>query len=333
MLTNTAESSRVPMRICFIALILSFVSYSHAAVQESKLALGNGFLSYISNQQELAAQHPSITRAIVVVHGSECNAETYFNTISRLVALEGQSEHTLIIAPHFKTPTKGGAPLEGEYVWGDEGWLRGDAPLNGVGPSSFEMMDALMKTVADAETFPNMKGMVLTGHSAGGQFTQKYALANQVENEVKNVRLRYIVLNPGSYVYLNQDRPDPNSSSGFSIPASSSCIYNDYKYGLDHLNAYLSRVAKQVLIEQYLNRDVTYLLGSADTNTDPTEVDEDCPAVLQGRFRYERGLNFKSYLDHEFTGHRHHLVTVPNVGHSEYGMYLSPEGHASLFPH
>lgn len=315
------------MKFLFTLAFLFVATVHSASSQELKLNAGGQFLSYFGSQ-DLNSSNELITHAIIVVHGSDCNAGTYFNTISSITSAQNKKDSTLVIAPHFKTPSKGGAVLPGEFLWKDEAWLQGDLPITALGPSSFDLIDLMINSLLNTKNFPNLKAITLTGHSAGGQLTQRFAVSSQIENQHPNIHFQYIVLNPGSYVYLNEYRPDAKNISGFSVPTPPTC---SYKYGLNNLNEYFSRISKSSLIDQFLKRDVTYLLGQSDTNTDPEEVDQSCPAALQGGYRYERGLNFKSFLDHFYPTHHHRLVSVPNIGHTESGMYRSPMALNLLF--
>jgi hypothetical protein len=128
-------------------------------------------------------------------------------------------------------------------------------------------------------------------------------------------------------VYLTSRRP-------FLI--SRNCPYNDYKYGLQHLNHYLSdrfvtspSNENSNPIQTYLNKKIFYLTGELDIET--AELDNSCEALAQGRTRHERALAFKQQLDLEFSLNQHQIVNVPKVGHTQYGMYHSPEVMAVLF--
>jgi len=72
-----------------------------------------------------------------------------------------------------------------------------------------------------------------------------------------------------------------------------------------------------------------YFIGEADQLTD--ELDDDCEAQAQGNFRFERGINFTKSLNTYFPSNQHHLFTAPGIGHTEWGMYASPNGKHILF--
>ena len=78
-------------------------------------------------------------------------------------------------------------------------------------------MDDLLRTLANKRTFPNLTKIVVAGHSAGGQFATRYAMANKVHDTLNGVAVSYVVANPSSYAWPVADRPLP---SGTADPAA-----------------------------------------------------------------------------------------------------------------
>jgi len=296
-----------------------------AAPAESTINIQGHVFSYLENHP-LAVANPDIEQAIIIIHGSDRNADVYYRTGEIVAEQLKQAKSTMVIAPHFKE--KGDPIVPNELVFTSEGWLRGDLSKDRA-MSSFSVIDEFINRLSDASLFPKLKTIIITGHSAGGQLTQRYALGSPLQPQ--NIAIRYVVTNPGSYAYLTSERPVKGSPGVFTIPHTSCSNYDDYKYGLQHLNEYLSQTSTTAeIVNRYLNRDVTYLIGEADVITD--ELDNDCPAQLQGVTRFERGKNFKAELDHAFPSNQHKIATVPGVGHSERLMYTSPVGLKVLFP-
>jgi len=305
-------------------MILVAARTAFAVTTESSLNIQGHLFSYFENHS-LKDANADIDTAIIVVHGSDRNAITYYGTIVGIADQLGKSKTTMVIAPHFKLSAD--SRLTNELSFTDEGWLRGDVSTDQA-ISSFAVIDEFINRLSDASLFPKLKTIIVTGHSAGGQLTQRYALGSPLQPQ--NIAIRYIVTNPGSYAYLSSKRPVSGKTNSFEIPQTRCADYDDYKYGLQHLNAYLGQTSSTEIVNRYLNREVTYLLGEADLITD--ELDNDCEAVLQGKTRFERGKNFKASLDQEFPGNLHKIATVPGVGHTEYGMYRSEVGKKVLFP-
>jgi hypothetical protein len=78
--------------------------------------------------------------------------------------------------------------------------------------SSFDAMDAILEQVANRKIFPNLKSIVLAGHSAGGQFVTLYQAVNQVHERL-GVATFYVVANASAYPYLDNRRPTPVAPS------------------------------------------------------------------------------------------------------------------------
>jgi hypothetical protein len=299
-------------------LLVFIISLSVWALpDESQFFIKGSLFSYYSSH-DLTKQNSEIEKVIISLHGSERNASTYFNSISGLSQRLGVERKVLVIAPHFKLPSDSLMPHE--LSWDSEGWLRGDESLNNSLVSSFELLDSMISQIGRADVFPQLKDIVITGHSAGGQFVQRYAVGSQIQEDFSRLHFRFIVTNPGSYLYLTQKRP---------FTPQVVCQYNDYKFGLNNLNNYMKRVSIPSLIDRYLPKDVIYFLGEMDTRSD--DIDQSCPAQYQGRTRLERGLSFKAQLEAEFPSAQHRLISVPGVGHTQYGMYTSEWGQRILF--
>lgn len=321
------------MKLRLTALVLFFASFTTtfsasalAVPPESTTRIAGATFSYYGSHS-LTDRNAAIEQAIIVVHGSERNADTYYRSIETVAAQLGKSESTLIISPHYKVA--GDALQADELAYTHEGWLRGDRSVRVSGTSSFEVIDYFVRKFGDVSVFPNLKSITLTGHSAGGQLTQRYAVGSPTESLYPTIRFRYLVLNPGSYVYLTPNRPVGGASGPYTVPRTN-CAYDDYKYGLKKTNAYMSQMSIANMTSTYVARDVTYLLGELDTRAD--DIDQDCPARFQGNTRLERGKLFKAQLDVEFSRNRHGIEVVPGVGHTQWGIYTSPVGVKALFP-
>lgn len=303
-----------------LAIILSIPVYA-AQYFEQKLVIDHSQFLYYSSL-ELNKNLDEIEHIIITVSGSERNANTYADTMINLTKKLGVDKKTLVIAPYFKITTD--TRVDNELTYSYEGWWIGDQAVSGGDVSSFKVMDELIFNISNPMMLPNLKSIVLTGHSAGGHLVQRYALGSSLDLSNQGIKLKYVVANPGTYAYLNAKRPTDN---GFEIPVNPNCAFNRYKYGMEDLNLYMSQMDQDQMIDRYLKRDVTYFIGEKDIG----EVESTCEANYQGMNRYQRGLNFKNFLDLEYSSHQHHLVTVHNVGHTQYGMYFSSESLNVIF--
>ena len=276
-----------------------------------------------------ATSNARVTRAIIVIHGTDRNPDDYFGHVVAAARQEQALDATLIMAPHFQTDEDD--PAGDEVFWTSGGWKQGDRSVNGGGVSAYAVLDQVIERLGDRSGFPNLRQIVITGHSAGGQFTSRYAAGSRVQNPLTRHAFRYVIANPSSYMYLRQERPvlsDPGGND-FRVPATA-CRFNDYRYGLDARNAYMNAVSASSLQSQYRTREVIYLLGSDDIY-DSNDLDVTCAANFQGFNRFERGNWFFAFMNRFFPTASHTLRVVPDVGHSGREMYTSEEGRLALF--
>lgn len=297
-------------------------------------AAGLSLTLYVS--APLDVPQPGIRRAIVVIHGTDGNAGSYFRAMTKAVALAGRADDTLVVAPRFLEAGDSDKPLPGEFFWqrGTD-WRAGDlssrdAPARA---SSFDLMDRVLSRITDRAVFANLQSVVLAGHSAGGQFIQRYAIGQPDDPVLAGLRVRYVVANPSAYLYLDGRRPVPGNPGAFAIPASSNCQTNRFKYGFDEPNEYFSRQPVADMTARYRSRPVIYLLGEVDSNPNAANLSRTCAAMAQGVNRFARGTAFKAYMDAFYAPHAHRLVSVPRVGHSAARMFQSAQGLEVLFDH
>lgn len=263
-------------------------------------------------------------RAVIVVHGDARNADEYFG-FARDAARAAGSD-ALILAPHFTTAADDGR-VDSDLAWTDDTWKDGATPALRNAMSSFEVMDRLIARLAQSD--PTLRDVVIIGHSAGGQFVQRYAAGARLP---EGLHVRFVVANPSSYVYLDDRRPDEGR---FDTPSSSErrrCSrFDRYKYGLERLPEPLGAIGADALRAQYRARDVTILLGALD-RSDEDNLDRSCEARLQGAQRYERGVLFYQYLQTLFPPDGdHRLEVVPGVGHDPQAMLNSDAATEVMF--
>lgn len=265
------------------------------------------------------------TLAVVVVHGINRNAHDYFRSIVRAAADLGVIAQTLVIAPHFQIEhdTRDAR----DAYWTDSGrssWKDGGGAVKPFGLSSFQAMDELLAILADKNRFPLLGCATIVGHSAGGQFVHRYAAGGRVPGVLSGMSLSFVTANPSSYLYLNSYRPVENSHLELCPE------FNDYKYGLNNRNEYLSALSDEQICQQYASRRVTYLLGSADIHQDQ-DLEINCAANAQGTNRFQRGYFYHSFIKTFLPSARHDMVVVPGVGHDYDAMFNSVLGKTAIF--
>lgn len=332
--------------LVFLFLCMSRTSAQQESIGEKKIEMmKNGTTLTVPYYSNLLIEVGSddIKNAVIVVHGVNRNADDYFNNMSGAADLEnGVSAKTIIIAPQFlKEEDIDFNNLDENHVyWTSRGWRFGDNSLSTVSNprpeniSSYSVMDTIL--IRLAENYKNLHRIVVTGHSGGGQVTNRYAATNQMTTYLWDnyqIGLRYIVMNPSSYVYLDDKRVIDGTIDQFEVPSGCS-TFNDYGYGLNALFPYALASGVSTIQDQYDDREVIYLLGGNDNDPNSSSLDDSCPANLQGAHRLERGSIYYNHII-SFYGEsvktQHFLDTVPSVGHSNQGMFQSNEGRFYLF--
>ncbi len=281
----------------------------------------------------------AFTRAVVVVHGADRNADGYYDRTYEAAQMAGQAQqHTIIVAPFFMIPEDN--PPPGVIYWDyNSQWKQGDASSVQLArrKSSFAVMDSIIRRLLQNQ--PNLQHIVIAGHSAGGQFVNRYAAGNRIQqmaDSVYQVDMRYLIANPSSYVYLNNKRRVQGTMNQFAVPQNSGCqsTYDNYRYGLKNLNSYMWYSSADSIRAWYRKRRVYYLLGEEDNDPNHSSLDTSCPAELQGAHRLERGLIYYNYIGkyygQEVYGN-HFLATIPGIGHSSSGIFQSFCGRYVLF--
>jgi hypothetical protein len=286
---------------------------------------------------------PAVTRVLIVVHGLERNAEQNHRVAERAIRNAGDAGRgTLLIGPQFLEAVDAEAhQLPGNILrWGNDQWMGGGNAENAA-VSSYEAIDVIFAKLTDRTVFPNLKTVILAGHSAGGQFVQRYATVGRGTDALERagIHLRFVVANPSSYVYFSPERPELKAKGefAFGIP-SNTCHgkYDHWKYGLTDPPPYVGAVEPKDVEQRYIGREIFYLLGTKDNNPNHPELDKNCGAEDEGPQRFFRGQAFFRYLQirhPEVAGEssRQRLWAVPGVEHSNDEMYNSECGLAALF--
>lgn len=271
----------------------------------------------------------AVRRVVIVVHGDERNACDYAEWTASAAMRAGAASSTLVVAPDFVTASEVPSSDRRRPYWTDDGWK--DGSLSRTSPhqragrvSSFSVVDAMVTRLrAELPEVP----IVVVGHSAGGQFVNRYAATSRVGAD------RYVVANPSSFLYFTGERL---LGGEFRLPTRDerdACgEYNEYKYGLEDPYAYVSDDA-DTITKRYATREVTYLLGGRDTQRDDV-LDTSCESDAQGTNRLERGRRYHAHL-REVLGpaamRRHTLSIVSGVGHDGAAMLASDTARDALF--
>lgn len=294
------------------------------------------FPVYASLPLTASASLRRIKRLIIVVHDERRDAERSLRAITALYAGQaGPQTGTLVVAPRF--PSMVDAGFRNMPAWRRTGWMEGlpsVAARDRPPPiSAFRILDDLLRHFTAPGRLPALQTIVITGHGAGAQMVQRYAVLTPLDESLRatGLDLNYIVANAESYLYLSPLRPS-RTGRGYTRYERGICpTYEHYRYGLEDmpalLRAYDGKLGRAQLAARYAQRHVTYLLGSADTNPEYTGLDKACGAEAQGATPLARGLGYWGYEMHARAKHAlkpaHQGFIVQGVGHNESEIYAS----------
>jgi pimeloyl-ACP methyl ester carboxylesterase len=308
--------------------------------------------SLIYTTYKLDKPNPKITRALIMVHGAGRNPDHYFETATAAGFLANALENTVIIAPRF---TAGNDKADvNEVVWPErrDSWRSGGMSPSNPTLSSFDFADQLLRTLADKKLFPNLTKIVVAGHSAGGQFANRYEMANKVHGTLGNVQVSYVVANPSSYAWPAAVRPLPTGDAdpvdaykaslephaeevhaNFSygpFDVSKAATYNKWPAGLEDRTGYTAGTSDAQLTKNLVERSATYLLGQVDV-LPLGGFDSSPSAMAQGPTRRARGEAFFKYVNGTL-GAKHKAIIVPECGHNDRCIYTTDIVFPVIFP-
>ncbi|MEO7217027.1 MAG: hypothetical protein ABI026_02440 [Gemmatimonadaceae bacterium] len=293
-----------------------------------------------------------IMRALIMVHGALRNADHYFRTATAAGFLDGALDNTVIIAPRFAASRDEHAT--NEVMWPERGdtWRSGGMSPSNPTLSAFDFVDEIVRTLANKKVFPNLKQIVVSGHSAGGQFTNRYEMSNKVDGTLTGVRITYAVANPSSYAWPAAVRPlpvgdaDPATADKEALGPAGEKVHTDFTYGLfdstkvprynhwpaglENRTGYTAQMSDAQLIKQLVTRPTTYLLGQVDV-LPLGGFDSSPSAMAQGPTRRARGEAFFKYVN-ETLGAKHNAIIVSECGHNDRCIFTTKEVLPVIFP-
>jgi pimeloyl-ACP methyl ester carboxylesterase len=296
--------------------------------------------SLVYRTYSLSEKNENIKRAFILVHGAGRDADQYFRTAVASAFLAGALNDTIVIAPRFASNTGASAgacadtlaPNEVNWPCGGDSWRSGGAALNQKELTSYDFADEILHKLAHKDAFPNLKAIVLAGHSAGGQFVTRYEMANKVHDSL-GVPVTYVVSNPSSYAYPDALRPSADGKSVARFGDGRNCTtYNSWPYGLENRgNGYTSKIPDEQLKKNLAARPTVYLLGEIDI-LPLGGFDGSCPAMAQGPTRLARGQAFAAYVQSKYGAKDHKAVVVSLCGHNARCMFTSETALPIVFP-
>jgi pimeloyl-ACP methyl ester carboxylesterase len=318
------------------------------------VAIGTaGARSLIYRTYSLDQRNDRAQRALIMIHGTNRNPDRYFATATAAAFLAGALDDAVVIAPRVASADGNCRDqlAENEVSWscGGDSWRSGGMAASHKDLTSFDFMDAILKKLANKQMFPNLRAIVVAGHSAGGQFVARYQMSNKV-HESLGVPVSYVVANPSSYAWPDATRPLPvddalpaNATLGWReekphtkftygpFDAAACARYNKWPAGLEDRNAgYTKGIPDEQLKKQLVSRPATFLLSQVDT-LPLGGFDSSCPAMAQGATRRARGEAYVKFVNDTF-GAKHGVEIVSECGHNDRCVYTTPEVLPIIFP-
>ncbi len=194
---------------------------------------------------------------LFVIHGNKRNAETYRNQWIDIA----EKENALLVVPEFSRGK--GFPEDMNFNMGNLFLMDSLDHILSANPETdwaFSFLDPIFAYIKQISG-NRSKGYLIYGHSAGSQFVHRFLYFKP-----KAKVLRAVCANAGWYTMPDFKQP--------------------YPYGLEK-----TPCTKSDLKALY-SKDVIVLLGEADTSQTSSSLRRTPQAMLQGRFRLERGRHF-----------------------------------------
>jgi pimeloyl-ACP methyl ester carboxylesterase len=318
------------------------------------VSLGSGpARSMIFRSRSLDRRDEHVRRALIMVHGTNRNADHYFSTAVTAAFLAGALDDAVVVSPRIAS-AQGNckdvlAPNEVSWSCSGDSWRSGGSAASHPDLTSFDFVDAILKKLANKAQFPNLRAIVVAGHSAGGQFVARYQMANRVHDTL-GVPISYVVANPSSYAWPDATRPlplddaAPENAKGawetekvhtnFSygpFDAATCVAYDRWPAGFaNRSGGYTAHTDDAQLKKQLVSRPTTFLFGQVDT-LPLGGFDSSCPAMAQGATRRARGEAYVKYLN-EKMGAKHAIQIVPECGHNDRCVYTTDAVLPVIFP-
>jgi pimeloyl-ACP methyl ester carboxylesterase len=192
-----------PLRNCDISV--------HGMGDGRRRAITRAHLSHVSHGHEERRYYSCSDH---MIHGSARNADDYFRTALAAAFLAGALDDTIVIAPRFAANNVGTSCQDtlapNELNWHCEphpdDWRYGGTAVSHEALNAFDVIDETLRNLAHKDIFPNLRVIVVAGHSGGGSFIARYQAVNAV-HEALGVPITYLPANAASYLYLDALRP------------------------------------------------------------------------------------------------------------------------------
>ena len=274
-----------------------------------------------------------VNRVVIVIHGQNRNADDYYNSIYNAAGDTDLLSETLIIAPQFLNTTDMNYWSLNNTVtfWSNTtSWTGGnlsnstDEHPRDYEISSFAIMDSLVTYLLTH--ILDLQKIIIVGNSAGGQYVNRYAAGSDQNGQGK---IEYVISAPSHYLYFDENRL-LDYTYPFVWDAPVGCNqYNDYRYGLQGMNNYMSLAGIDSIRARYSRRKIKYLIGGDDFYGTT-----DCSSMAQGENRFQRSVIYYNYLQYYFgpqITENQKIAIVPDLAHNHDTIFNSTCGKFAIF--
>ena len=322
--------------MCFLGTIVALPNFPSTKIKY--VVSGDTLTQPYYRNIPLANTSADIKYAIISLHGDGRNADEHFNIIGQATVNAGLEDSTILLAPVYPFQDDINQYNLGDDViyWSDTDWNAGDLSRNTQSNprpfriSSFSTMDSIYHRLV--ENNPNLKRIVLTGHSAGSQMVVRYAAGGRAQAALTETGIDFVFVptNTPSFLYYDDNRVLNQNAEVFEFGPSDCGSASQYKYGLDNLNQYMENTGEATIIENHKQAGVTYLIGQYDfggqTNT--------CARMVQGSSRLIRTHVYFSYIGFFYGDsiyNKHRMAEIPEAYHEFDQIVFTDCGMNALF--
>ncbi|KAF2231358.1 hypothetical protein EV356DRAFT_579313 [Viridothelium virens] len=315
---------------------------------QSNLTLIN-YYSHGRNGKRIVESN--IQRAVIAVHGLNRDPWTYetelLQAISRVTDPNITTDSVALMAPYFTNendknrgfPFSNGQSTTNALVWSDDQWLGGANniyPTSYTNISNYYVLDQLVQYFDNPAMFPNMKQIVIAGHSAGAQTVQRYVILGP--KLATRSPVVYWIGNPASYGWLSTTRP-ASTADRPTLPIASCPTYDVYTDGFTNFTgapyfmnygASLVEQGRPALLANYNSKQKAYARATHDLGDESMT----CGTNTTGLNRNTRFFNFIKAFPASCpdpAGTACDTIDLVSASHNAGQMFNSSAGLARLF--
>ncbi|RYP53974.1 hypothetical protein DL768_001124 [Monosporascus sp. mg162] len=301
----------------------------------------------------------AIQRAVIVCHGLRRDPQNYHAGMLNALIKATQSDPEIsvdtvaVVAPFFPNGNDRGTAFpyfpDGErqadrypspaLVWSNTAWAAGAVnqyPPHRETVASYHALDQLLQWYGNTTRFPNMRQIVVAGHSLGAQLVQRYAAVGYTPQQLGlEVPVSWWVGDPNSMVWLSSERP---------LSTGKCPTYDDYEAGYNNYNTFgadrsgpmtynleLVAAGRDAIRANFEGKAINWGRASRDKGD---QSNGDCAPYTTGQDRYERFYEFIRAFPpscEDPSGDNCDTVDIVESGHDAPTMFESEAGLARLF--